>query len=187
MTSSTADVQPEIPPIHPEDPDDEWVTATDSGRSVRVQLVTGALLLLCVLGGGFWGGVVAEKHHGTGTTAASSLASRFAAARATGAGSGFTFGGGAAAAAATGTVIDVSGDTIDVTDTNGNLVKVIVGPTATVTRTAASSPSGLQVGDSVIVTGTPAANGTVSATAVRATAQGVAAGTGRAAGVGAAG
>ncbi len=71
------------------------------------------------------------------------------------------------------------------TDAAGNLVKVAVGPTATVTRTAKSSLTGLQTGDTVVVQGTTGAGGTVTATSVRATAQGVSAGTGaRAAGGG---
>ena len=174
--------------IHPDDPDDEWVTSVNSGRAVRVRLLTGGLVLLLALGGGFWGGVVAEKHHGTGSSSTlSALASRFAAARAaagTGSGTGFAgLGGGTGAGTAggtitTGTVIDVQGDVIDVSDSSGNIVKIQVGPTTTVTRTAKTGPSGLQVGDTVVATGKSGSGGTVSATAVRASAQGVTAGGG---------
>lgn len=166
--------------IHPEDPDDEWQTADNTGRVLRVRAVTGALLALVVLAGGFWGGVVAEKHHGSGSSASASLASRFAAARAAGsgaAGGGTSFAGGGAGAT-TGTVIDVQGDVIDISDSSGNIVKVMVGPSTSVTRTAKSSVSGVQVGDTLIATGTTGSGGIVSATSVRASAPGVAASSG---------
>lgn len=167
--------------LHPEDPDDEWQTASNPGRVVRVRMATGALVLLAVLAGGFWGGVVAEKHHGSGTasSAASRLAAFAAAARA--GGGGGAFGGGAGGAGFTsGTVIDVQGDVVDISDSSGKIVKVTVGPSTTVTRTAAVKPAGLQIGDTVIVTGPPGAP-----TAVRATAQGVRAGGGGGGGFGA--
>lgn len=167
------------PSIHPEDPDDEWATAVNSGRAVRVRLLTAGLLLLLVLAGGFWGGVVAEKHHGSGSNSSlSALASRFAGARAGAGGgagaSGFSALGGGAVT--TGTVIDVQGDVVDISDASGNIVKVRVGPSTTVTRTVKTAPSGLQVGDTVVVAGAAGSGGTVSATAVRASAQGVSAG-----------
>ena len=158
--------------IHAEDPDDEWVTATNSGRAVRVRLLTGGLILLGVLAGGFWGGVVAEKHHGSGSTAAASAAGRFAAAAraAAAGGGGFALGGGGGFT--TGTVINVQGDELDISDSNGNIVKVRVGSTTTVTRTAKSSLSGLQIGDTVVVVGSSGTGGTISATSVRATSAG---------------
>lgn len=169
------------PSIHPEDPDDQWVTSANAGRAIRVRALTGALVLLLVLAGGFWGGVVAEKHHGSGSTSAASLAARFAAARAAAGGGALDFGsgtGGPGSGAVTGTVIDVQGDAVDISDSSGNIVKVEVGPSTTVTRTAKVAASGLRIGDTVVVTGQSGAGGTVSATAVRATAQGVAPGGG---------
>jgi hypothetical protein len=178
--------------IHPEDPDDDWSTVkVRSG--VRLQSFTAVLLALLVLGGGFWGGVVAEKHHAgssSASTSLSALASRFAAARG-GATAGGTAGGatgipgatgfgGAAASAATGIVTGVQGNILYVTDATGTLVKVVVGPSVTVTRNAKSSLAGLQTGDTVVVQGTKAANGNVTATSVRATGAGVTTGaTGR--------
>lgn len=173
--------------IHPEDPDDEWVTPANSGRAVRVRLLTGGLVLLLVLAGGFWGGVVAEKHHGSGSSsAASALASRFGASRASGVGAGAAgfggFGSGTGTngggTLTTGTVIDVQGNVIDISDASGNIVKVQVGPSTNVTRTAKSTSAGIQIGDTVVVTGSPGSGGTVSAGAVRASAQGVSAGGG---------
>lgn len=164
---------PPPPTIHPEDPDDEWVTSSNTGRAFRVRLMTGLLVLLLAVGGGFWGGVVAEKHHGSGSNSLASLASRFAAARSA-AGASVGPGGGVTR----GTVIDVQGNTVDISDSAGNIVKVHVGPSTTVTRTAKVSPSALKVGDTVIVTGTSSSGGSVSATSVRATAQGVSGGGG---------
>jgi hypothetical protein len=167
------------PLIHPDDPDDDWETVSPTGRGLRVRAVTGSLVALAVLAGGFWGGVVAEKHYGSrsATTSASALAARFAAARgAAGTGAtGFSGFGGGAGAATSGIVTGVVGDILYVTNSSGTLVKVTVGPSATITRTGKSSLSGLQTGDTVIVSGTTASNGIVSATSVRATAQGVSA------------
>jgi hypothetical protein len=176
--------------LHPEDPDDEW--AVTPARGFRVRAATGALILLVVLAGGFWGGALAEKHHGTGTS--STLASLRAAARSgalgrgtagatgtAGGGAGFGAGGfgaggtgfgGAGGAATTGTVIGEQGNTLYVSDANGNIVKVVVGKQTTVTRTGPATLSGLKNGDTVVVSGSRASNGSVSATSVRAVAAG---------------
>lgn len=70
----------------------------------------------------------------------------------------------------------VQGNILYVTDSSGTLIKVVVGPSVPVTRTAKSSLAGLQTGDTVTVTGTKSSNGTV--TAVRASGAGVTTGTG---------
>ena len=80
--------------------------------------------------------------------------------------------------AATGTVTEVSGSTLYVTNSSGDLVKVTVGPSATVTRNAKSSLGSLEVGDTVVVQGTKASNGSVTATSVSATGAGVSSGFG---------
>ena len=193
----------QIPPIviRPDDPDDEWALP-ESGKVLRVRYFTGILLILLALGGGFWGGVVAEKHHGTGTsTATSPFASRIAALRAAGApgggfggaaaagggglgGAGATTGGaaggigagGAAAGTATpttsGTVIDVSGDVLEISDSQGQIVKITVGPSAIVSIASKASLSGLKIGDTVVVAGSRGSGGTLNATSVTATAGG---------------
>ena len=190
----------QIPPIaiRPDDPDDEWAMP-ESGKVLRVRYFTGILLMLLALGGGFWGGVVAEKHHGTGaSTTTSAFASRIAALRAAGAtaggfggaatagggGSGSTTGGaargigagGAPAGTATpttsGTVIDVSGDLLEISDSQGQIVKITVGPAATVSIASKASLSGLTIGDTVVVAGSRGSGGTLNATTVTATAGG---------------
>jgi hypothetical protein len=183
--SSRADGVDE-PYLHPEDPDDDWAVQSSS-RGMKVGLLTGALLLLVAVAGGFWGGAAVEKSHAASSSSSNSALSRLAAAARSAAGGTRTgtggsgaspFGRGGFGAAAAGTVIGVSGDVLEISDSSGNIVKVTVGPTATVTRTSTSSLAGLKVGDTVTVTGSTAANGGVSATAVRASAPGVTSGLG---------
>jgi hypothetical protein len=166
--------------IHPDDADDEW-PQQQARRGVRLPVLTATMIALAVLAAGFWGGAAVEKHHAStasssASSALSSLASRFAAARGAGTGSsGFAGVGssGGAGSATAGLVTGVEGNTLYVTDSSGKLVKVQVGASATVTRTAKSSLAGLQTGDTVIVQGTSGSSGTVTATSVRATAAGV--------------
>jgi hypothetical protein len=179
--------------IHPDDPDDEWIVP-ERGMSIRVGVVTGIIVLLGALAGGFWGGVVAEKHHASGSSSGTSaLASALrslrsgtgagtgAGVRGTGTGGFFGGTGGAGGSATTGTVIGVQGDVIDISDSNGNIVKIAVPASATVTRTARTSPAGVQIGDTVVVSGTAGSNGTVTASSIRAVAQNAGSATGAAA------
>jgi hypothetical protein len=78
----------------------------------------------------------------------------------------------------------VKGTTLYVTNASGNLVEVTLTPSTTVTRNAKTSLSGLAPGDTVVVQGTTAKNGTVTAASVAATAQGVTAGFGGLGGAG---
>ncbi len=109
---------------------------------------------------------------------ASALASRFGAGR-TGSGSttrrGFA---GVDSAAATGTVTEIKGSTLYVTNSSGNLVEVTLTPSTTVTRDAKTIWLGLTPGDTVVVQGTTAKNGTVTAASISATAEGVTSGFG---------
>ena len=147
------------------------------------------LLVLLIAGGGIWGGAALQRSQGSSSSAgslASSLASRFAAGRgrrhrAPRGRGGF---GGASTAAATGTVTEVKGSTLYVTNASGNLVEVTLTPSTTVTRNAKTALSGLAPGDTVVVQGTKAKSGTVTASSVAATAQGVTGGFGGFAGAG---
>ena len=78
--------------------------------------------------------------------------------------------------ATSGTVTDIVGNTLYVTDSSGKLVAVTVTSNTTVNRNAKSSLSSLQPGDSVTVQGTKSKNGTVSASSVSATQAGVSSG-----------
>jgi hypothetical protein len=87
--------------------------------------------------------------------------------------------GGTGAAATTpsdvtsGTVTDIIGNTVYVTNASGALVKVTVSSTTTVDRNAKSTAAGLRPGDTVTIQGTTAKNGTVAAASISATAKGV--------------
>lgn len=179
--------------VHPDDPDDEWESGP-APRGVRLHALTAGLVGIALLAGGFWAGAVADHHHNASSSnnSLSALASRFAAARAAGGFGGAGGGLGGAGGAITGNggltsgiVTEVKGDTLYVTDSSGNLIKVQVGSSATVTRTSSTPLSGLQVGDNVVVVGSKGSNGAVSATSVRATSAGTGSGADSPAGAGA--
>jgi hypothetical protein len=84
-----------------------------------------------------------------------------------GAGSGGAGGGGGQGAGATvGQVKLVDGDNVYVSDAQGNVVKVHVGSTATVSITQSATVADLKAGANVLVRGAAGADGTVEATSV---------------------
>jgi hypothetical protein len=174
--------QPAVPPMEPPVLDDETWEEAAPPRALRLRLVTAGLLTLGLLAGGFWIGAVVQRHDGTSSTTAATGRGAFARLGGEGASAFAGFGGegGAGGAGATeagvtrGTVIAVSGSTVDVSDTAGNVVKVTIGPSTTVSRTAVGAPGNLTVGDTVTVRGTTGAGGVVTASSITATAQGVA-------------
>jgi hypothetical protein len=172
--------------LHSDDSDDEWFIQAPH-RGINLRLPTAALLALAILAGGFWGGALAEQHHGSGssTSAATAALLNEKAARAGGStaansrASAVNGGLGAAVApVTTGLLTGVEGQTLYLTDASGNLVKVDVGSSATITRTVSSSLAALQTGDTVVVRGTTGANGTVTASSITAAAPGVQSGLG---------
>jgi hypothetical protein len=168
-----------------------------------------ALLIAC----GFIGGVEVQKGQTSSSSTATAgagagaggFASRLAAlggarpgagtaagAGSTG-GSSSTGGAGAFAGAAgsgggvtTGQVAYVSGNTLYVTTSEGNTVKVSAAAGAKVTKTVSTKAKSIHPGETVVVLGSKASNGSVSATSITVGAQG-AAGAGRAPGAGATG
>lgn len=147
--------------------------------------VTGTLIavLLCALG--FIAGALVERGKASPGTSAGGGAARAGVAQRFGAGGGFARGGvpGAGAAAApgganatVGQVANLSGRTLYLTDTQGNTVKVRVPKGATVTKTSNAGIGAINPGDSLVVQGARAKNGTVTAASVRATAASVGAG-----------
>jgi hypothetical protein len=163
--------------IHPEDPDDEWRSGPVR-RGVRFAVPTAVLVVLVALAAGFWGGAVAEKHHNpSASSQLAGLASRFAAARGAGAGgaaggatrgagAGGAVGGATRGAAASGIVTAVQGQTLFLTGSDGSLIKVTLGPSATVEQMQPSILAGLQTGNTAIVQGTRNPDGSVTATAI---------------------
>jgi hypothetical protein len=176
-------------PFDPTSEPEDW-PARGPAKGIRLAWPVAILFVLLIGGGGIWGGAALQRGQGSSGTSslASALASRFGATRGTG-GTGGTsrfggFGGTTSTAAATGTVTEVNGSTLYVTNASGNLVEVTLTHSTTVTRNAKTTISGLQPGDTVIVQGTKSSNGTVTATSVSDTAEGVTAGFGGAFGGG---
>ena len=153
----------------------------------------GTAILLALLVGviGFYAGVRVEKGQVSNSTSSSSglasaLASRFGrgagasgaagTAGASGAGAsrfggGFggaagLFAGGAGGGASFGTVSSVSGNTIYVQESTGNVIKVTLSSATKVTKSQGVAKSALRPGDTVIVQGVKGSNGSVSATSV---------------------
>lgn len=160
---------------------EDW-PARGPAKGIRLGWPVAVLLVVLIAGGGIWGGAALQRSQGSTTSSsplASALASRFGpAARGVSGGSATRGFGGASTAAATGTVTEIKGTTLYITNASGNLVEVTLTPSTTVTRNAKTSLSGLAPGDTVVVQGTTAKNGTVTAASVAATAQGVTAGFG---------
>jgi hypothetical protein len=143
----------------------------------RTRLLTPAtvLLMLALFAAcGFVGGVLVEKHQvsGSSTVLGGGLASRFGGAGATGASGATGLGGGGFASAfgnsgtrAVGTVADVSGDKLYVTTTTGTL-QVDLPSTAKVTKSESVARNSIHPGDSVVITGITASNGTMTASSI---------------------
>ncbi len=73
--------------------------------------------------------------------------------------------------ATVGTVANVDGKTLYVTDSSGNTIRVKTSSGSKVTRTAVSKVGAVHPGDTVIVQGEKSSSGTVKATSVTATAK----------------
>ncbi len=153
--------------------EDEWpIRSPRSG--LRLKYTTAVLVALLIGAGGLWGGAALQRAHGT--TAVAGSASSFERLFSSTGSSGITrgsFPGISSSSAASGIVTTIEGDTLYVTTASGGLVKVMLGKSTTYTREAKSTASAMQPGDTVIVQGTTAKNGTVAATSVADTAAGV--------------
>jgi hypothetical protein len=150
--------------------EDEWPTRSPR-PGLRLKYPTAVLLALLIGAGGFYGGAALQRSHGTtGTSsAAASFARRFSSTGSSGITRG-SFPGFSSSSAAAGIVTTIEGSTLYVTTSSGSLVKVILGKSTTYTRDAKSTASAIQPGDTVVVQGTTAKNGTVAATSVADTA-----------------
>ncbi len=165
----------------------------------------GVLLIACGFIGGV---LVekGQTSSSTGSSAAASgLAARFAALRGAGAtgstttgsgtgsgassgasasaagGGGFAgrFGGlGGAGGATIGEVSYISGDTLYVTDAEGNTVKVTTSPASSITKTVKSDLHGIHPGETVVIRGAKGSGGAVSAESISVSAAGAAGGGG---------
>lgn len=149
-----------------------------SGRPRRrfLNRYSAALLALLAAAAGFYAGVRVEKSQsGTSTSGLSALASRFSApsgASGTGArgASGAQAAGGFASrfggAATVGTVASVNGKTLYVTESSGDVVRVQLSSTSTITKSESVSAAAVHPGDTVVIRGAKQANGSIVATSV---------------------
>jgi preprotein translocase subunit YajC len=133
---------------------------------------TTVVLLLAL---GFIGGVLVQRGRQPAATGQTTAAGAPFGAGRFGQGAG-TSGAADGAAPVAGKVSSVDGSTLYVTTNQGTTVKVRTSGSAKVTRTAKSSVSAVHPGDTVVITGSTAANGTVTAAQLTATASGVTAG-----------
>jgi hypothetical protein len=76
-----------------------------------------------------------------------------------------------------GTVANVSGRTLYVTDAQGNTIKVLTSRSSTVTRSADSKVGDVHPGDTVVIQGQKRRGGTVKAQSIQASAPGAGGGT----------
>ena len=139
-------------------------------RRRLVTPLTGALSAVVVAGLGFIGGVQVQKHHAGSPTASAATGARFAARFGGGAGGA----GGGGAAPTVGTVSSTHGSVLYVKDSSGTVIRVRTTAGSKVTRTATSGAGHVHPGDSVVVQGTTAKNGTITASRVSATQAGAA-------------
>jgi hypothetical protein len=173
----------------PTEEEDEWLDEPDElPPRPRRRLLTPiplALLGVLLIAGGFIAGVQVQKGEetpsGSSGGAGASLASRFAGLRgggtsSTGASSGKTPAGGAAggfpgtgaggARPTTGTVAYLAGNTLYVTNPEGNTVKVNTSAGTSVTTTVKTKVTGIHPGETVTVIGATGSSGAVSAESI---------------------
>jgi hypothetical protein len=175
------------------DTEDEPLPQRPRRRLVTPISATLAGALVAALG--FIGGVEVQKGQDNAGSGNGGNTAAFASAGGAGAGAGrggFSrgaggtnggpqFGGGPGGAqgnATIGSVANKKGSTLYVKDSDGNLVRVKTNSHSKINRTASTSPGAIHPGDTVIVQGTTAKDGTVTATQVNATAAGATGGLG---------
>jgi hypothetical protein len=143
--------------------------------ATRWSVASSVVILLAL---GFIGGALVQRGRQPAAGAAQQAATGFGARPGAGPGAGpgaagpVTAGGGGAAPVA-GKVSSVDGRTLYVTTSQGTTVRVRTNPSAKVTRTAKSSVGAVHPGDSVVIIGSTATSGTVTAAQITATANGV--------------
>jgi hypothetical protein len=171
---------------------DEWLDEPDElPRRPRRRLLTPvplALLAVLLLACGFIAGVLVQKGQGDATAPsarAGGFASRLAALGGTAPGAGgggsapaagrsgstglanaFAGGGASGATVTTGEVAYVRGNTLYVTDSQGNTVKVSAAAGAKVTKTVSTQAKRIHPGATVVVLGTKGKNASISATSI---------------------
>ena len=141
--------------------------------------ITSWLLVVVAALGGFYGGFRYEKAHVPATTNTAAQTSTTAGGRNASPGTGATAGGFGGAGGgfqgaggsgfgrgAAGKVSDLSGDTLTLTDSQGNPVKVQLSSSTVIEKTAAATTADLVKGATVTVQGQRGSDGTVSAATI---------------------
>jgi hypothetical protein len=124
--------------------------------------LTATLAAVLIAALGFIGGVQVQKSSADSTT--SPRAAGFTR-------GGFTPGGSGSSDATVGTVANVNGKTLYVTDSSGATIRVKTTAHSKVARTAVAKVGAVHPGDTVVVQGAKSSSGTVTATSVTATAK----------------
>ncbi len=181
--------EPQTPAYEPieDEEQDEWLEQPEQPEDLelparpRRRLLTPiplALLGVLLIAGGFIAGVQVEKGETSSSSStggsAASLASRFAAlgggTSSTGTSSSKTptggFPGTGASRPTSGTVAYLSGNTLYVTNSEGNTIKVNTSAATSVTKTVKTKVKGIYPGETVTITGATGSNGTVSAESI---------------------
>jgi hypothetical protein len=193
-SNETTAPEPSVLEHEPPEEQDEWLEEPEQElpRRPRRRLLAPiplALLAVLLIACGFIAGVEVQKGQtssasatGTGAGAGSGLASRLAAlgirppGGATGS-TGSTAGSGSRGAAGapqgaggagvtTGEVSYVRGNTLFVTNGQGNTIKVSAAAGSKVTKTVGTKASAIHPGETVVVQGSAAKNGTISASSI---------------------
>jgi hypothetical protein len=135
-----------------------------------------ALAAAITCAAGFYGGVRVEKSQLSGATSATTAAlpsaapsgasSQGSAGAGAGTRPGFLGAGRGGGNATIGAVSSVNGNTIYLTDTSGNTVKVTLSSATKVTKSVGVSKASVRPGDTVVIQGLKSSNGTVTATSV---------------------
>jgi hypothetical protein len=141
--------------------------------------ITSWLLVVVAALGGFYGGFRYEKAHVPATTSTAAQTSSAGTGGSANSGSGTSAngfagaggglqgaGGGGFGRGAAGKVSDLSGDTLTLTDNQGNPVKVQLSGSTVIEKTAAASSADLVKGATVTVQGQRGSDGAVSATTI---------------------
>jgi hypothetical protein len=186
----TAAYAQQTPAYEPIEEADEWSQEPESPelprRPRRRLLGVGAspiplaLIGVLLIAGGFIAGVQVQKGQtssGSAGSAPASLASRFAAlgggtssigktSSTGGASGGFPGASAGGGRPTTGTVAYLAGDTLYVTNSEGNTVKVKTSAGTSVTKTVKTKVKRIFPGETVTVTGVTSAGGTVSAESI---------------------
>lgn len=154
-------------PIHTEEEEfedaEDWNEEPSSRRPRRRLLtpLTALLFALLVGAGGFIGGVLVEKGQVPAASAASGASGRLTAQPRSGPGSPFSGRSGAV-----GQVANISGSNLYVTELQGNTIKVATAA-AQITKQVSTSVKDIHPGDTVIVQGAHASNGSIQASTVQ--------------------